>query len=153
MTTPLVGRGNMRFKAERRQFAGLLMLTGFCAIIQPMANIASSVTASGPIYTDAGEVAFWQFVGSCCLFAIGLSSVLVGYVELVHDRGEISHSAILIVMTQVHKRIPIRTSLFGCAAIYSSYSLFLSSAVYSIAYPVLSTPHSLPVVCLHTLRV
>lgn len=99
--------GNMRYKAERRQFAGLLMLTGFCAVIQPLANIASGVGTSGPLVTDAGEVKFWQFVGACCLFAIGVSSVLVGYMEFIHDWGEISHSGMLIVLTQVNSGIDI----------------------------------------------
>lgn len=97
-------RGNMRFRAERRQYGGLLMLTGFCAVIRPLANIATLVGIDGPIVTDASKVALWEFVGSCCLFAIGSSSVLVGYLEFIHDWGEISHSTLLIVATQVRQK-------------------------------------------------
>jgi len=92
--------GNYRFVAERRQYGGLLMLTGFCALIQPLAGMATRVGPDGPLYTDAGTSQFWQFVGACLLFAIGVCSMLVGYLEFIHDWGEITHSALLIVLTQ-----------------------------------------------------
>jgi hypothetical protein len=98
--TPALSRGNLLFKAERRQYAGLLIITGFCALIQPLANIASGVGADGPIVTDASQVEFWQFVGSCCLFALGVSSMLVGYVEFIHDWGELTPLTLLIILTQ-----------------------------------------------------
>jgi hypothetical protein len=93
--------GNYRYKAERRQYGGLLMVTGFCAIIQPLAGIASAVGPDGPVAADASEVAFWGFVGACCLFSIGVSSMIVGFIEFIMDNGEITQSTLLIILTQV----------------------------------------------------
>jgi hypothetical protein len=93
--------GNYRFVAERRQYGGLLMVTGFCAIIQPLAGIASAVGPDGPVVSDASEAAFWSFLGACCLFAIGVSSMLVGFIEFIMDSGEITQTTLLIILTQV----------------------------------------------------
>ena len=93
-------QGNYRFVAERRQYGGLLMLTGFCAIIQPLAHLAEGVGPDGPLVTSAGDSAYWQFVGSCCLFAIGIVTVLIGYLEAICDWGEITHTTLSIALTQ-----------------------------------------------------
>lgn len=99
---PLMERTNLRFQSEKRQYAGLLMLTGFCAVLQPLANIVSGVDAEdGPIATNPSEVSFWQFVGACCLLAIGMSSMLAGFLEFVHDRGSPVRYTLLIILTQV----------------------------------------------------
>ena len=97
--------GNYRFISERRQYGGLLMLAGFCAIIQPLANIATTVGPDGPNLTSAegkgaGHSDTWRFVGACCLFAIGVCSMLVGYLETICDWGEITHTTLLIALTQ-----------------------------------------------------
>ena len=81
------------------------MLTGFCAIIQPLANIATAVGPDGPNLTSAsgkgaGHSDTWRFVGACCLFAIGIGSMLVGYLESICDFGEITHTTMLIMLTQ-----------------------------------------------------
>jgi len=76
------------------------MLLGFCAVIQPLARIVSGVGPDGPLVTFAGDSAFWQFVGSCCLFATGVSSVIVGYLECIADWGELTPLVMLILLTQ-----------------------------------------------------
>ncbi|CAB9514248.1 expressed unknown protein [Seminavis robusta] len=93
--------GNYRYVAERRQYGGLLLMTGFCAVIQPLARITTAVGPNGPLVTDVGDVAFWQFVGACCVLAIGLCSMLVGFIELLMDRsGEVTQHTLLIGLTQ-----------------------------------------------------
>jgi hypothetical protein len=128
--------GNYRYVAERRQYGGLLMVTGFCAIIQPLAGIATAVGPNGPIVSDASEVAFWSFLGSCCLFAIGVSSMIVGFIEFIMDSGEITQTTLLIILTQVRRGLVTPT-----------FALYL--ALNSITNTLLST---CPVDCIYPIR-
>ncbi|CAB9502552.1 expressed unknown protein [Seminavis robusta] len=50
---------NYRFHADRRQLGGMLMITGFCAVIHPIANIVNSFDADGTLNTDPSTIPFW----------------------------------------------------------------------------------------------
>lgn len=116
--TPVITIGNQRFQSERRQYGGLLILLGFCALIQPLANISTFVDSNGPTPQDPTQVNYWQFVGSCCLFAIGVTAMLEGYVEAIQDWGEVTLHTIGIVITQVRK-IPKRSALAVFVQLFS----------------------------------
>lgn len=91
---------------ERKSCAGLLMIVGFCAVTQPLSSIASGVGTNGILTSGYDEIAYWQFVGSCCMFANGILSIILGYFESVHDYGKVHLYVILVASTQVR---------FGCS--------------------------------------
>lgn len=78
--------GRTRSKAERHQLGGLLLLAGFCALLQPMVGVA---TAAGPDQTPLPyeRMEFVLFVGGLCVMLEGLLAMMVGYLELVQDVG------------------------------------------------------------------
>jgi hypothetical protein len=74
--------GTMRFISEKRQVGGLLLVTGFCALIQPLGGI---VTAVGKDTTVASSLGVASLIGGLCLAKLGLLSVFAGYSQVVHD--------------------------------------------------------------------
>jgi hypothetical protein len=91
--------GEQRFIADKRQIAALLMLTGFCAIIQPTFSSAAAIGADGGTVTEGVPMAV--LVGGLCLITTGVLSVYVGYMQVVHDWGHkfLTGAAILFVQT------------------------------------------------------
>jgi hypothetical protein len=90
--------GNMRFLSDMRQIGALLMVTGICAIIQPLANIASLI---GPDGTSASSgIPLAALFGGFCLVSIGITSVFTGYNQIVHDWGNKHLTGALIILTQ-----------------------------------------------------
>ena len=95
--------GSVRCINERRQYGGLLMLTGLCAVFAPIGNIVSAIDSGGlsEAFTDPSTIPFWRFVGACCLMAIGVTAVLTGFAECVHDAGNTRVTFWAIILTQV----------------------------------------------------
>ena len=77
--------GKLRFTSDLRQVGGLLLITGLCAIIQPIGNVVGRIQPDGGTVTEG--LPFASLFGSLCLMAIGFLSVFVGYNQLVHDWG------------------------------------------------------------------
>jgi len=100
----------MNLAADKRQFGALLMLLGFCAIIQPLANIANGIGPDGVEY-GAGKISFWRTVGAFCIFINGVVSVMVGYLAAVHDFSHRYLTGFLIVIIQV---CPTQMHRFKC---------------------------------------
>lgn len=136
---------NFHIQSDRRQFGGMLMLLGFCAIIQPLKNVVSGFGPDGANETDPGEIAFWRLVGAFCLFITGIFAVVTGYIATVHDWSHQYITSILIVMIQV--RTPLgqkiqASNLYGRLLLVghapdSSSSLFvvnMTDGVHSIHY-------------------
>ena len=95
---PVPSTGSLRFESDKRQIGALLMLLGFCAIIQPLAGIAASI---GPDGTTVSEgIALSSFIGGLCLAKLGVLSVVTGYNEVVHGLGHRYVTAYLIVFVQ-----------------------------------------------------
>lgn len=94
---------NHRFQSDRRQIGGLLMLLGFCAIIQPSANIVSGFGPDGANETDPGEIGFWGLFGGLCLFINGVLAVIAGYMATVHDYGHPYLTQLLMITIQVRR--------------------------------------------------
>lgn len=68
-----------KLKTELRQIAGLLLLCGFCALIQPVGNVVSQVDTS-PTKTPLARL-----VGGFFLLKLGITSLFIGYCQLVQD--------------------------------------------------------------------
>lgn len=87
--------GAVRFGADKRQFAGLLMVTGFAALIQPLLDVTGG---SGAPPTSGTPLA--GYIGGICVLTTGVLSVATGYAELVHDWGNKLWLGFLIAFTQ-----------------------------------------------------
>ena len=90
--------GNQRLERDVRQVGGMLMLTGICALFQPLVNIASLVGPAGSTETEG--IAFSSLMGALCLATIGVASIFVGYLQVVHDTGHKLVTGALIIFTQ-----------------------------------------------------
>lgn len=90
--------GSLRFLADKRQFAGLLMLTGFAAVIMPLYQISTAIEADDQ--TDTTGLAFASLIGSVVVVVTGIVSVFVGYAETVHDVGSKKATLVAILLSQ-----------------------------------------------------
>ena len=96
--SPQLSLGEERFKSDKRQLGGMLMLTGLPAIILPLAGIASSVGLD----TEVGRgIPMAGFVGSIFVLTMGLANVPVGYLQTVHDYGNKYLTGLVILLTQL----------------------------------------------------
>jgi membrane glycosyltransferase len=85
MSTAMTAVGNLRFTSDMRQFGGLLLVTGLCAIVTPIGNIVDLIEPDDATVTEG--IAFAALFGSFCFMAVGFLSVFVGYLQLAHDYG------------------------------------------------------------------
>ncbi|CAB9506973.1 expressed unknown protein [Seminavis robusta] len=94
-------RENYRLQSDRRQFGGLMMILGFCAIIQPLGGIVSSFGPDGALTTDPSEIPFWGMIAAFCLFTNGVVAVIIGYMSTVHDWSHryLTAFSVLIIQT------------------------------------------------------
>ena len=88
-------------QADIRQFGGMLMLLGFCAIIQPLANLVSAFGPEGANTTDPSEIPFWGMIGAFCLFINGVAAVFTGYLATTNDWSHRYLTSFLIIIIQV----------------------------------------------------
>jgi hypothetical protein len=102
---------NLRYQSDIRQIAGLLMVTGVFAILQPLPDIASII--SGPNDTPTTGIPFSLLIGGLCLVAVGFGAVFVGYNQLVNDWGNkyITGTVALFVQTGYIGYITIMTDI------------------------------------------
>lgn len=91
---------NVKYESDQRQFGGMLMMTGFCSIIQPLANIASSIGPGGAYVIHPSEIGLWSLVGAFCLFINGVFAVITGYMACIHDTSHYLMTGFLIVLIQ-----------------------------------------------------
>jgi len=77
--------GNTRYTADKREIAGLLLVTGFAAIIQPLVGVTSTINSGEDGSTPTIGLSFAGIFGGLCVLFVGVISTAIGYVELVHD--------------------------------------------------------------------
>lgn len=92
-----VSVGAVRYAADKRQFAGLLMVTGMAMMIQPLVDVSGG---SGAPSKPTSGILLAGYMGAICVLTTGILSVVTGYVELVHDCGNKFWLGFLIVFTQ-----------------------------------------------------
>ena len=112
---PPPSRGSLRFLADKRQIAGMLTLLGFCAIVQPLSFIASNLGPNGVegvSFSDEDRTAFFEFVGACCLVAVGGVAAFVGYMENLFNYGSVRITVGAIAVAQL-AWVPYVSSLVG----------------------------------------
>jgi hypothetical protein len=97
MTTP-EAVGNERFRSERRQIGGLMLLFGTCVAFQPLANVAALIGADDEAASTPLEQA--SLTGGFCQVAFGGMAMVVGCLSLVHSYGNANLSAFLILLAQ-----------------------------------------------------
>lgn len=90
--------GSMRFTADKRQIGGLLMLTGFAGVIQPIFDIATAIGAHGNSPTQG--VGLVVLIGNFFINVTGTLSVILGYMETVHDMSFKPLTALALLVTQ-----------------------------------------------------
>jgi hypothetical protein len=91
--------GQERFKSDKRQLGGLLMLIGVYTLLSPMAKLVILV---GPNGTTASEgIPFSGLTGSILIIFMGLASIPTGYLQFVHDWGHKYLTGFLILFTQL----------------------------------------------------
>lgn len=96
-----VTRGNAayeRFRADRRQLGGILLVLGICATTIPLSDVTNILG------TDNLKEATWlkilSLVAGLVQVVFGSLSVIVGYLSLVHDYGNSKLSTSLLVLLQ-----------------------------------------------------
>jgi hypothetical protein len=90
--------GNLRYQSDMRQIGALLMVTGMCAIIKPLASIASLIGPDGT--TASSGIPLSSLFAGFSLVSIGILSVFTGYNQIVHDWGNKKLTGALMIWTQ-----------------------------------------------------
>lgn len=91
--------GSLRFESDKREFAGLLTLIAFCAIIQPLYRLSVLIGSDGT--TANTSYPFAILFGYVWLLTSGIISLMVGYHALVHGLGSKAVTGFLILFVQV----------------------------------------------------
>ena len=108
--------GSVRCANERRQYGALLMVSGIVAVLAPLGRIVSAINTDGLSgeYADPKTVTFWTLVGGFCLLFIGVTAVLTGFAECIHDAGNTKATTYAILITQVGNNIALNMCSHRC---------------------------------------
>lgn len=85
-------------QGDLRQFGGVLFALSICATFYPMADLCSLVGPDDST-VDTG-VPLATLIGAVFVIAIGLSGMLVGYLQVVHDYSNVWLTAWVLVIVQ-----------------------------------------------------
>jgi hypothetical protein len=88
--------GAERFRSERCQIGGLMLLLGTCVALQPLANIASLINTDD----ERSHIEKASLAGGFFQVAFGGMAMMVGYLSLVQSFGNPNLSVALILLTQ-----------------------------------------------------
>ena len=114
--------GQERFKSDKRQLGGLLMLTGTTALVFPMANLATRIGPDGT--TQSEGIGLSSLIASVFVIFMGITSIPTGYLQTVHDWGNKYLTGFLIVLTQL-AWMPFLTDLTAVGRGVRSGSAFI----------------------------
>jgi hypothetical protein len=107
---PTPKAGIIRFKADRRQLGGLLLLLGTCATIEPLTGVNYFLgTADFP---SASVIQIASFAGGILEIVFGSLAMVVGYLSLIHDYGHKRLSVALLVLMQ-GAWVPFATRIYN----------------------------------------
>jgi hypothetical protein len=90
--------GSVRFTADRRQLGGIMLLLGVCATIEPMTDITYFIGEAG--LEDRSPIELASFAAGLAQVVFGSVSVVVGFLNLVHDYGNQKLSTALLILVQ-----------------------------------------------------
>ncbi|GKY96690.1 hypothetical protein MPSEU_000628500 [Mayamaea pseudoterrestris] len=91
--------GSLRFLSDQREFAGLLTLLGFCAMVQPLYRLSVQI-GSNSTTTNYGTP-FAVLFGYVWLFTSGIMCLMLGYHALVHGLGSKAMTGFVILFIQI----------------------------------------------------
>ena len=94
-----VSVGSLRFESDKREFAGLLMLLAFSAIIQPLYRLSLQIGTNST--TTNHGTPFAVLFGYVWLLTSGILCLMLGYHALVHGLGSRAISGFLIIFVQI----------------------------------------------------
>jgi hypothetical protein len=84
----------------------MILLLGTSALVFPMANLASLV---GPDKTTPNEgIPLVSLIASVCVVALGIISMTTGYLQIVHDYGNIMLTGFLLLFNQLAWMVRIK---------------------------------------------
>eukprot|EP00980_Cylindrotheca_fusiformis_P001395 scaffold345_cov134-Cylindrotheca_fusiformis.AAC.6 len=90
--------GSVRFKADRRQLGGIMLLLGVCATIEPLTDITYFIGEGE--FEDRETIQIASFAAGLAQLVFGSVAVVVGFLSLVHDFGNQTLSTSLLVLVQ-----------------------------------------------------
>jgi hypothetical protein len=102
--------GQERFKSDKRQLGGLLMLIATTALVFPMAKLASLTGRDGTTATEG--VPLSGLIASVFVIIMGVMGIPIGYLQAVHDWGNKNLTGFLLLLTQL-AWMPFITDLTG----------------------------------------
>jgi len=114
--------GEERFKADKRQFAGLMFALSICVTYFPLANIATAIGPDGTTPTSGLPLA--GLISGCILTFVGSAGMFTGYLGIVHDYSNKYLTAILLVIIQL-TWMPFLTDLINVGQMTASRDGFI----------------------------
>lgn len=114
--------GSERFKADKRQFAGLMFALAICVTFQPLAGIVSAIGPDGT--TASSGLPLAGLISGLILVVTGSLGTYAGYLTLVHDYGNKILTGVLLVLIQF-TWLPFLTDLTSVGRITASGEGFI----------------------------
>lgn len=90
--------GSARLISDRRQLAGILLLLGVCATVEPLVDI--SVFVGRDEFKDGTPIRIASIGSALIQVTFGCLAIAVGFLHLVQDYGNATLSGALIVAVQ-----------------------------------------------------
>jgi hypothetical protein len=75
--------GELRYSNDLRQIGGILLVAGFCAVVQPLGEVVSVIGPNGTT-VDQG-IPLSGFIAGLCVIKIGILAIFIGYNITIHD--------------------------------------------------------------------
>mmetsp|Transcript_12413 Transcript_12413/g.21734 ORF Transcript_12413/g.21734 Transcript_12413/m.21734 type:complete len:353 (-) Transcript_12413:221-1279(-) len=91
--------GQERLKSDKRQLGGMILLLASCALVFPMANLATRVGPDGT--TDNEGIPLSSLIASVFVITLGMIGLLTGYLQAVHDFGNLALTGFLLLFNQL----------------------------------------------------
>jgi hypothetical protein len=114
--------GEERFKADKRQFAGLLFALAICVTFQPLANVSSAIGPNGT--TASSGLPLAGLISGCIVIFVGTISMITGYLAAVHDYGNMYLTGFILGAIQL-TWMPFLTDLSSVGITASSGQGFI----------------------------
>lgn len=114
--------GSERFKADKRQFAGLMFALAICITFQPLAGIVSAIGPNGT--TASSGLPLAGLISGLILVVAGTLGMYTGYMGAVQDYGSKYLTGALLVLIQL-TWMPFLTDLTNVGRITASGEGFI----------------------------
>ena len=104
----MLSAGEERFKSDKRQLGGLMLVLATAALVFPQASLAGAL---GPVGSNPTEgIGLSAVCAGVFVITMGVLGMVTGYLTLVHDAGHKYLTGFLILFTQL-AYVPFITDL------------------------------------------